>query len=140
MNAEPIRISTLSSAKRTSPVDRLKSMILVLDEATAICEHERLEIYIPSSLYRYSNLLPVWRDRTIEVKMTYEGKVLDFAISLAERSCVPPCIQLDVTVGEETRVLTPQETITLSPSDAKKSIVFLMEYFHCFSMKIITKS
>lgn len=119
-------------------LDRLRDLIFDFDVATTVCEHETLEIDIQKSLYRYDEPQSTWSGRTVEIRMAYDGKILEFKIKIGSESSVPEALAVVMTDSIPRRYFL-SETPILSPVDAKRFIAFLMTYFRAFVFKMRTK-
>jgi hypothetical protein len=127
----------------TNHLARIISAIKEFDAHDSILDHDRLEVKIPSGFFRFDSTTqhPSKAWDSVDVRMSYSHKVLQFSVELAEQSQSP---SVTITANPrrksgERELYGVKESIRLSIKDARMLLAFLQRYCCCFDFFITTK-
>jgi hypothetical protein len=113
------------------------------DKHESLLHHEQLEICIPQGFYRYAGVDsdPGKNWDSIDIRLIYCHRELQFSVSLMERSHAPnfAIVKHQIREAECVTEYRVTESANLTIRDAKRLLVFLQSYFRGFDFNLKTK-
>ena len=143
-------LESQSRAARPAPgltrdVRRIITAVRKFDTYQMVGDHSQLVIRVPLGFYRYKKVTH-WLDlpgESVDVKLVYDHRELQFAIALVEISHTPLFTIAQHRRGRRANFFLDEyrvnEPVKLSIRDARGFIAFLQDYFRCFNFHLTTK-
>jgi len=127
----------------TKDLARIISAIKEFDAYDSIMDHDRLDVEIPTRFFRFDTTTqhPTMKWDSVDVRLSYAHKVLQFSILLVEKSQNPAFTIVALPRSKRSRrdLYRVKEATHLSIRDAKRLLIFLQDYFCGFDFFITTK-